>query len=161
MPTKQEIIEEIRRGMERVERTFSGLSEDQLATKVHADTEHEGWSAQQILAHLAGRASTHDMIFQMADGQARQREGGFDVHHWNQQQVDARAEKSREELLAEFREVHERLIERVENLPDDMLETSVQMPNGERALGDVLKGSGGTHSITHAADVDETIAFTP
>ena len=51
MATKQEITAAIREGIEHVERTFGALTDDQLRVKVHeADG---GWTAKEILAHLA------------------------------------------------------------------------------------------------------------
>src|SRR3954462_11421067 len=51
MATKQEIIETIQQGNQRVTRTFGVLTEEQLNTQVHFDP--IGWNAGQLLAHLA------------------------------------------------------------------------------------------------------------
>ena len=153
MATKQEIVTAIRQGIERVDQTFSGLSDEQLDNRVH-DSEG-GWTARQILAHLAGRADSYQMMFQLAEAPAPQGAPSLDVNHWNQRIVDARAGKSRDELLAEFRETHERLIQQVEALPDEMLQQTVTMPRGPVTVGDALLGSGGMHSVRHAEEVEQ------
>lgn len=165
MATKQEIIQAIQQGIDKVDATFSGLSEDQLATKVHADkTDPEarpGWSAREILAHLASRDEAYNLMFHLAEGGEPPAAGSFNVDEWNQRGVDARINKSKDELLAEFREVHERLIERVKALPDEVLDHDVPTPSGTRTVAQVLMGSGGMHSVMHADEVDEALALTP
>jgi hypothetical protein len=154
MPTKPEIIQAINAGIERVDQTFGNLSDEQLATKVH-DGEN-GWTAKQVLAHLAGRAETHDMMSKMAQG-APPPDGPFDVNTWNQRIVDDRADASRDDLLTEFRAAHERLAARVEGMPDAMLEMEITTPRGTSTMGEVLMGSGGMHSISHAEEVEQAL----
>lgn len=161
MTSKQEIIDAIEQGIQKVEQTYHGLSEDQLATKVHADQGEGGWSARELLAHLAGRSASYDMMFSMAEGQAPPSGEEFNVDAWNKRFVDERVDKGKDELLAEFREVHERLIERVRDIPDEKLQQTIMGPRGETTFGDMLKGSGGMHSINHAREVDEAITLTP
>lgn len=156
MATKPEITTAIRAGIDRVEQTFGDMSDEQLNKQIHEDD--GGWTAKQVLAHLAGRADTHQMMFQMAGGPPPEPPaGGFDVNHWNQQIVDARSDKSRDELLTEFRDAHERLIERVEALPEEDLGKSVTTPRGTSTLGDVLMGSGGNHSVAHSEEVKQSL----
>ena len=140
MATREEIIEAIRQGIEVAERTCSSLSDEQLATEVYEG----GWTAKEILAHLAGRQGTYDMLINMASGgeMPEMPEGGFDVDGWNQRIVDERIDRSRDELLAEFRSVHEALIERVQSLDDSILQATVVTPRGEAIASDVLRGSG-------------------
>lgn len=152
MTTKSEITTAIRAGIDRVEQTFGNMSDEQLNKQVHEGD--GGWTAKQVLAHLAGRVDTHNMMFLMAGGPPPEAPaGGFDVNHWNQQIVDARADKSKDELLTEFRDVHERLIQRVDALPEDDLGKTVTTPRGTSTLGEVLMGSGGNHSVTHSEEV--------
>jgi hypothetical protein len=154
MASKQEIIDAINAGIERVDQTFGNLSNEQLATKVHEGD--DGWTAKQVLAHLAGRAETHDMMSKMAQGGSPP-DGPFDVNAWNQRIVDDRADASRDELLSEFRAGHQRLAARVEGMPEAMLEMEITMPRGTSKMGDVLMGSGGQHSINHAEEVEQAL----
>lgn len=157
MAEKQEIVTQIQAGIERVNETFGSLSDPQLDQQVHEG--EGGWTARQILAHLAGRADGYDMLFQMAKGGAGFSSGDFDVDTWNQQHVDARADKSRDELLEEFRNAHRAIIERVETVDDETLQTKVPSPRGgEMAVSDMLMGSAGRHSIMHAEEVERALA---
>lgn len=157
MAEKQEIISQIQAGIERVNQTFGGLTDEQLDTQVHEG--EGGWTARQVLAHLAGRADGYEMLFQMAEGGAGFRGGGFDVNTWNQQKVDACAGKSRDELLEEFRATHEAMIERVKATDDETLRTKVPSPRGgEVEVGEMLMGSAGRHSIMHSEEVERALA---
>jgi hypothetical protein len=157
MANRAEIIEAIRAGIERVEATFGGLTDAQLDSRVH-DGEH-GWSARQVLAHLAGRARGHQLMLSMAIAPDPPSLSGMNVDDWNQQLVDERAGRSRDELLQEFRQVHEALIENVRELPDGQLDRLIPTVRGERAVGDVLAGSGGRHSVNHAAEVEQSLGL--
>lgn len=159
MASKQEIIAAIREGIERTEATFGALTDEQLGVTVHEGD--GGWTARQVLAHLAGRAQGHQMLLSMATGAAPAGFGGLDVNHWNQQIVDERASRSRDELLQEFRQTHEALIENVRELPDGAFETLIPSPRGgEVALGDMLAGSGGRHSVNHTVEVEQALGLT-
>lgn len=157
MATREEIIGAIQQGIAAVDQTFSGLTDEQLATEVYEN----GWTAKEILAHLAGRQSSYDMLFHLAAGgeMPQAPDGGFDVDHWNQQIVDERIDKSRDELIAEARAVHEALLERISNIDDATLNATVPMPRGEMLASDILAGSGGMHSVTHSADVAKALGL--
>ncbi len=158
MASKQEIITEIQTGNARVAHTFGTLSDAQLATKINEGA--GGWTAKQILAHLAARQATYDVLMQMA-GSERAVGSGFDIDAWNQKQVDERQDKSRDALLEEFRATHERLAERVRAMPDAELSRTVVFPRGPVTLGDVLRNSGGTHSVQHAEAVEKALGLSP
>lgn len=154
MPSKQEIQAKIHEGIQKVEQTFSGLTDEQLATQVHEGD--GGWTAHQVLAHLAGRGETYAMLSQMAQGSAPP--GGLgDIHAWNQRIVDERANSSRDDLLSEFRTVHEQLAARVEGMPEQVLNQEIALPRGQSTVGDVLYGSGGQHSIDHSEEVERAL----
>lgn len=156
MATREEVAGAIQQGIAAVDDTFSGLTDEQLATVVYDD----GWTAKEVLAHLAGRQSTYDMVLNLAQGgELPQPPGGgdFDVDHWNQQVVDQLMDKSRDELIAQSRVVHEALLERVAGLDDETLNATVVTPRGEMVASDVLAGSGGMHSVNHSADVAKAL----
>ena len=157
MATREEILGSIQQGIETVEQTFGDLSDEQLATEVYEG----GWNAKEVLAHLAGRQGTYDMIFSLAQGGAMPQtpEGGFDVDTWNQRAVDERIDKSRDELLAEFRSVHADLAARISDTEDAVFQATVVTPRGEAVAGDVLAGSGGMHSVTHSDDVAQAVGL--
>jgi hypothetical protein len=101
------------------------------------------------------------MLLSMATEAAPVGFGGLDVNAWNQQIVDERAGRSRDELLQEFRQVHEALIENVRELPDGAFEMMVPSPRGgDVALGEMLAGSGGRHNVNHTVEVERAIGLT-
>ncbi|MEZ4521597.1 MAG: DinB family protein [Thermomicrobiales bacterium] len=157
MATREEIVGAINQGIESVNQTFGGLTDEQLATEVYEN----GWTAKEILAHLAGRQSTYDMVLHMARGgeMPQSADGDFDVDSWNQQVVDEYSGKSRDELLSQFRTVHESLAEQVKDLDDDTLAATVVTPRGEMPASDILVGSGGMHSTAHSNDVAEALGL--
>ncbi len=153
MATKQEITDAIREGIEQVERTFGSLTDEQLQTKVHdADG---GWTAKEILAHLAGRGRGYELMSSLAAGNPFP--GGFDVNSWNQERVAERIANSRDDLLAEFRTTHEKLIAFVGTLDDATLDTPIQLGPQPAPLSEVLRRSGGLHSVSHAHEVDAAL----
>ena len=161
MTTKQETIQAIRDSEERVSQTFGKLSEPQLATRVH-DPEDTGWTAKQVLAHLAGRAQGYQRLLRQAqsDG-APAPPPGFNVDEWNQQRVSERIEKTAPDLLSEFRRVHEDLIAQVEAMSDAVFETQVVRPQGTMTLGEAIAMVGGRHSINHTATVERALGLEP
>jgi hypothetical protein len=156
MATREAIVAAIEQGIARVEATFGGLTAEQLQTQVHPG-EH-GWTAGDNLAHLAGRAQVHEAIFSMAAGNSPFG-GGFDVNAWNQAKVEERAGKSRDELLDEFRAVHEALLTNVQTLPDEQLAQAIQSPRGATTLGDMLRMSGGGHSVNHTIEIEQALGL--
>lgn len=158
MASKQEIIAAIRGGIEHVGATFGDLTDEQLGTIVHEGD--GGWTARQVLAHLAGRAAGHQMLLSMATATTPPDLSALNVNDWNQSIVDERAGRSRDELLQEFRQAHEALIESVGELPDGALEMMIPSPRGgEVALGDMLAGSGGRHSVNHTVEVEQALGL--
>lgn len=155
MATKQDVVESIQLGIDRVQSTFGSLTDEQLHTTVHQGD--GGWTAKHILAHLASRGSNYERLINMAETGASLPTGNIDFNAMNQTAVDALANKSRDELLVQFRDGHEGLIERVQGLPDDLLEKTIALPMGDVALGDVLMRGGGLHSINHAIEVEQAL----
>jgi hypothetical protein len=155
LASRTEIIDAIQAGINRVCSTFASLSEDQLETTIYEGP--NGWKAREILAHLAGRQETYDMLIAMAFESNGTPPAGFNIDTWNQRLVDDRSGSDRDSLLEEFKTVHENLIARVETFRDDQLALPIALPNRETTLGDVLLGSGGMHSMQHAADTEQAL----
>jgi hypothetical protein len=156
--TKAEIIATIQAGTDEVRRTFEPLDEAQLQTQVHTD--EGGWTARDLLAHLAARQPVNDHLFGIARGDATPFTGNVDAGRWNQALVDAQSSKSKEALLAQFQAVQDDLIAAVQDLPDDVLARTIPLPNGEMPLGDVLALAGGAHASHHAQEVAQALTRT-
>lgn len=156
MASKAEITAAIRDGIDRVDGTFGGLTDDQLAMKVHDGP--EGWTARDILAHLAGRERGYGLMFRMAESTTPPT-GGFDVDAWNKARIAERSDRSPAELLAEFRTVHEALIGQIDAQPDEALARTVNGFRGPVEFGEMMRGSGGAHSVGHAVEVDQALGL--
>ncbi|CAA9555356.1 MAG: hypothetical protein AVDCRST_MAG18-635 [uncultured Thermomicrobiales bacterium] len=156
MANREEITAAIQQGIANVESTFGALSDAQLATQVHA--EEAGWDARDILAHLAGRREVYAMMRQAATG-ANPFAGISSFHDFNRERVAERDGLGRDELLTEFRAVHEDLLAQLDTIPDDQLAAEVALGPRRATLGDLLLGSGGTHSSGHAKDVAQAVGL--
>ncbi|HWE64223.1 MAG TPA: DinB family protein [Chloroflexota bacterium] len=159
MASKEEIIATIQQGTAEVEQTFASLSDEQLRTRVHEGD--GGWTAKQVLAHLAARQPVNDRLFSLAAGEGTPLTGDFDPNHWNQIVVDQHMNQSRDALLAEFAAVQEGLITQVQTMSDDTLARPIPLPQGEATLGDVLAMAGGMHAGHHAQEVQQALAQSP
>lgn len=156
MATKQEIVETIQAGIDQVQQTFGSLSDEQLETTVYDGD--GGWTAREILAHLASRQAGYERMISIAEGTASFPTSNVDFNALNQAAVDQIVANSRDDLLAQFRTVHEGLISRVQGLPNDLLGKTIALPMGERVLSDLLRASGGQHSSNHSLDVEKAIS---
>ncbi len=126
MASKGEISAAILRGNRDVQQVFGGLMDTQLDTRVQ---QGEGtWTAGDILGHLAGREQVYAMMFQAARG-----DNPFaaisDFNAWNEARVAERRGDERDDLLAEFRAVHEALLAQVEATDE------AELAQGRRARG--------------------------
>jgi len=152
--TKEEITAAIREGIAQVDRTFGSLTDEQLQTRVHES--EGGWTAKEILAHLAGRAKGYEMMGNRAAGNPPAG-GGFDVNHWNQDRVNERIANSRDDLLAEFHTVHENLIAYVGTLDDATLAREISFGPQPIPYSEILRRSGGMHSVNHSKEVEQAL----
>jgi hypothetical protein len=157
--TRAEIIDANQAGINRVISTFSQLSADQLETRVYEGD--DGWTARQILAHLANRKPTYDLLISMALDGSGAAPGGFSLESWNQELVNQREGAEVDELLNELQQVHNALRERVETFREDQLNLPLVLPNRETNLGDALLGSGGMHAFQHTKDVEAALGIDP
>ena len=155
MPDKEQITTAIQTGIADVESTFGGLTDAQLLTQVHAGP--GGWTARDSLAHLAGRKQVYVMMQRAASGGDNPFATITNFADWNQARVAERAGVSRDDLLAEFRAVHEELLAQVQGMSDDELARTVALGERTPTLADLMYASGGTHSSSHAKEVEQIV----
>jgi hypothetical protein len=156
MASRAEVVDTIRQGTEQVQRTFGSLTAEQLQTQVHES--EGGWTAKEVLAHLAGRQVVNDRLLQMASGERASLGSDAGTADWNQTLVNQRLSRSRDALLAEFQAVQEALVGQVQALSDDQLAQPIPLPQGEMPLGDLLGMAGGAHANHHAEEVEQAVA---
>jgi hypothetical protein len=157
MTTKLEVLDAIRQGTADVLRTFGSLSDDQLCIRVHQSD--GGWTAKEVLAHLAAGGEGHARLLQRAvEGGAAFGDPG-DMDERNRRLVNEQLGKSRDVLLAGFHAAQDTLCRKVQELSDDALARPLTLPRGgERPLADVLIMIAGRHPSGHAQEVDRALA---
>jgi len=83
----------------------------------------------------------------------------FDVDAFNSQQVGARKDKTILDLLAEFRQGHEKGCEIIASMPDEML--TFKMPNpfqgGMSTALEMIEGSCTDHEAQHFMDIAQAL----
>jgi len=150
--SKQEIISAYQQSTRRLDGIVAGRSEEDLKKVVYP-----GWSAKQLLCHLASTSGSAAFFIMMA--QSGQGMGaGFDIDRWNAEQVAARQDRPVEEIMAEFRAGHESSIKAVESAADDLMPKQVpDFSGGMSALADLIKGSATDHESSHLDDLEKAL----
>lgn len=122
-----------------------------------------GWSARQLLAHLAAIEWTYPRLIEQARMSVAQRSdssggGRFDMDAYNERQVANRAEASIDKLLEEFNRNRRATIEAVGGSEDALLAQAARSAGGvEGTLLEVLASVTVEHVRTHITDL-ETVA---
>ena len=99
--------------VQRAEKMAANLTEADLAKPVYS-AEGPEWTVKDVFAHLASWGNQPVFFIGMAQRAMSSGGGagpGFDINAFNNQQVDARKDKTIFELLAEFRQGHEKGVE--------------------------------------------------
>jgi hypothetical protein len=142
--------------VQRAEKMAAGLSEADLARQVYDD----GWTVKDVFAHLASMGMSPAFFISMAQRAGEGGGGGgmgagFDVNAFNRQQVETRKDKSVFELVAEFRQGHEKGVELIGATPDEVLTKKVPDPfaGGMSTALEMIQGSCGDHEAQHLMDV--------
>ena len=127
------------------------------------DRYDEGWTARDILAHLASIEWTYPRILDLADKKEPQapkeppkpRPPG--LGDYNQRQVAKRADATVEELLEEFERNRAATLAAVEEANEDLLRERVRSAGGiEGTAAEVLNYLTAIHLRSHLADIRRT-----
>ena len=150
--------------VQRTEKMAANLTEADLAKPVYGAEEPE-WTVKDILAHLASMGASPSFFIGMAQRAMSSSGGGggmpadFDVNAFNNQQVAARTDKTIFELLAEFRQGHEKGVETIAATPDEVL--TFKMPNpfegGMSSALEMIEGSCCDHEAQHLMDIAQAL----
>ena len=165
MASKQDASESLMLNVQRAEKMAANLTEADLDKPVYS-AEGPEWTVKDILAHLASMGATPSFFIGMAQRAMSSSGGGgggmpagFDVNAFNNQQVAARKDKTVFELLAEFRQGHEKGVEAIATTPDDVL--TFKMPNpfqgGMSTALEMIEGSCGDHEAQHLVDIAQAL----
>ena len=164
MANKQDASESLMLNVQRAEKMAANLTEADLAKPVYGAEEPE-WTVKDILAHLASMGASPSFFIGMAQRAMSSSGGGggmpadFDVNAFNNQQVAARTDKTIFELLAEFRQGHEKGVETIAATPDEVL--TFKMPNpfegGMSSALEMIEGSCCDHEAQHLMDIAQAL----
>jgi hypothetical protein len=142
-----------------VEETLRGLTEERLAQGRYEN----GWSARQILAHVAAIEWTYPRLLELAkstgaaadDGEARaatSARGGID--EYNRRQVEKREGDPVNDLVDEFVRNRAALVAAVEAADEALFAVRVRSAGGrEGSLGNVLREVAIEHVEGHLRDI--------
>ena len=118
----------------------------------------EGWTAKDILAHVASIEWTYPRLLELAEvrpqhPETERRPRGL-VDGYNRRQVDKRKETAVEELLVEFQRNRASTIAAVEDADESLLDERVRSSGGtEGTAAEVLNFVAVIHVRQHLADL--------
>ena len=155
--TREELLAALREDAGRLPEVVGAIGEGDLERGVYEN----GWSARELLAHLAAIEWTYPRLIERAaaaggsGGSSDSSSGGvFDMDVYNARQVAKRAEAGVGELLEEFGRNREATIEAVANADAALLDRSTRSAGGvEGTLLEVLIGVTVRHVREHMADL--------
>ena len=150
--TREELLTALREDAGRLPEVVGAIGETDLARGVYEN----GWSARELLAHLAAIEWTYPRLIERAGagGSDGSSGGAFDMDAYNARQVARRAEASVGELLEEFGRNRAATIEAVANADAALLDRATRSAGGvEGTLLEVLIGVTVGHVREHMADL--------
>lgn len=132
---------------------------DEVASGVDAEawsaqTYEDGWTARDLLSHIASTSGTAHFILMLANVGGGGPPADFDNDAFNRDQVALRAEKIVDEVLDEIRSNLQRDIQEIEAAPDELLGKHFVAPWGiEGDVAGVIVESANGHLGGHIADL--------
>ncbi len=155
--TKQSLLDDLKADAAKLSETVDGLTAAQLEEGRY----EEGWTAREILAHIAAIEWTYPRLLKLADAPsptgaeertARPTEGGMDGY--NARQVAKRAGASTADLVAEFQTNRAATIAAVEGASESLLNTPIRSTGGRTGtVAEVLDEVAVGHARQHLADL--------
>ncbi len=118
---KTEVLRRVREAHERLARALEGLSEEE-ATQTGVTSQ---WSVRDALGHIvAWEFKGADVISDIINGNEPPRIDNEMIEHFNTEMVAARRTRTLAEVKAEAEAAHRRLIEVLEQLPEELDEST-------------------------------------
>ena len=152
--TREELLAALRTDAARLPEVVGAIGEAELERGVYEN----GWSARQLLAHLAAIEWTYPRLIERAEaagGSDSSAGGTFDMDAYNERQVAKRAEATVVELLDEFGRNRAATIEAVGGASDALLAQRTRSAGGvEGTLLEVLIGVTVGHVREHLGDLE-------
>ena len=143
MDPRKQLLEQAEQGYAELTAALAGLDEAAMR-EVWLGT----WSARDIVAHVTGwHAEMMPALERLRRGEAPYAEGAYDdADGWNARFVDARRDRTTDQLLRELDRSHRELMDAAVRLPDSLV------GEGAPASG-LIDGVAGAHYREHAAQI--------
>jgi len=121
-------------------------------------TPNEGWTIKDVLAHLTASEPGLVVMARRILNDEESAVAGFDVHRYNQRQVEKRRERSGAELLDDLAAARQETLALLAELSEAQLDKPGRRTTGEETtLEGVFRQISG-HTETHTADIRRTLA---
>ena len=149
MTTREELIDGLRMIIREGLRTTANYGPDDWSYQVH--DEGGGWNVKQVYCHLAFVGDiTPGLVGTMSQAPEGQNvAGGIDVDSFNAQGIAAKEQLSEPELMEAFKTSHEKLIEFVQEMPDEQLQQQRRFGQLEAPVADIMQSVLVLHGISH------------
>jgi hypothetical protein len=146
--TKQELAEGMRMIVREAKRVTSTFTDDDWKKPVHGD---EGWNRKQVYCHIAATAEIAPAFLGNVGNAAEGQDAGagLDIDAFNAQMVAAKEALAPAELMQAIADGHEKLIEFVQNLPDEQLAQKRKFLAVEGTVSDVIDSVLVLHALAH------------
>ena len=151
--TREELLAALQADAARLPEVVGAIGEAELERGVYEN----GWSARQLLAHLAAIEWTYPRLIERAQAaqDAESGGGGFDMDSYNERQVSKRAGATVAALLEEFGRNRAATIEAAVGASDALLAQRTRSAGGvEGTLLEVLIGVTVGHVREHLGDLE-------
>ena len=157
--TKQSLLDDLKEDAAKLSETVDGLTAAQLEEGRY----EEGWTAREILAHIAAIEWTYPRLLKLAAPEpataktgdkpvSRDTAGGMDGY--NARQVAKRASATAADLVAEFQTNRAATIAAIEGASESLLNTPIRSTGGRTGtVAEVLDEVAVGHVRQHLADL--------
>ena len=154
--TRDDLLAALRDDAARLPQVVAAIGADDLERGVYEN----GWSARQLLAHLAAIEWTYPRLIEQARSPAEARptssaSGSFDMDAYNHRQVSNRADATVAELLEEFAQNRQATITAIADAEQELLSQPTRSAGGAQGtLLEVLTNVTVEHVRTHLSDLE-------
>ena len=154
--TRNDLLAALRDDAARLPQVVAAIGADDLERGVYEN----GWSARQLLAHLAAIEWTYPRLIEQARSPAEARptssaSGSFNMDAYNHRQVSNRADATIPELLEEFARNRQSTISAIAEAEEQLLNQPTRSAGGAQGtLLEVLTNVTLAHVRTHLSDLE-------
>ncbi len=149
MTTREELIDGFRMIIREGLRTTAHFGPDDWKAVVH--DEEGGWNVKQVYCHLTAIAEITPGFLGALSQTAEGEDAGanLDIDAFNAQNVASREGMSEPELMEAFKTSHEKLIEFLQDVPDDQLQQRRRFGPVEGTVAEVIATILVLHDLSH------------